>query len=154
MSRIGSWVSKCGIQFDRLTQVPDKIADFMGINRISIGRMVLITARKRNLGQGNCFYTCVSFCPPGGGGWLPSMHHKSHYQVGLHPGSLQTVGVCIQGGLYPGGVCIQGGLHPRGDAWDTMEYRRQQTYLVRILLECFLVFSFYFNMNINVLANS
>ena len=36
--------------------------------------------------------------PPGGGGWLPSMHHWSHDQ-----------GVCIQErkGVCIGGVCIQ-----------------------------------------------
>ena len=33
----------------------------------------LITARKRSLRR-LCFYTCLSFCPQGGGGCYPSMH--------------------------------------------------------------------------------
>ena len=61
----------------------------------------------------------------GGGGWLPSMHHRSPDSGGLHPGeftssgfNIQGVciqGVCIQGVCIRGevsaseGVCIQGG---------------------------------------------
>ena len=38
---------------------------------------VVITARKRSLGQGNVFTpTCLSTR----GGWLPSMHHRTHDQ--------------------------------------------------------------------------
>ena len=52
-----------------------------------------------------------------GWGWLPSMHHRKHYQ---HPdrGGLasQHTSQVTSFGLYPGreGVCIQGqrGLHP------------------------------------------
>ena len=44
-----------------------------------------ITARKRSLGQGNIFTSmCHSFCPHVGG-WLPSMHHRSHDWRCLHP---------------------------------------------------------------------
>ena len=57
--------------------------------------------------------------PPGGGGWLPSMHHWSHDQEVCIQ---EREGVCIGGGLHPdgwalhpgkgsasrGGVCIQG----------------------------------------------
>ena len=51
-------------------------------------------------GARQCFYVCLSFCPQGG--WLPSMHHRSHDQGGSASGG----GVCIQGG--------EGGLHPGG----------------------------------------
>ena len=52
------------------------------------------------------FYTCLSFCPPGGG---EAMHHRSHDQP---PG----------GGLYPGrgwadppaGTRKVGSMHPTG----------------------------------------
>ena len=45
----------------------------------------IITARKRSLEQGNVF-TPVCHSVHKGGGWLPSMHYRSHDQ-----------GVCIQG---------------------------------------------------------
>ena len=57
-----------------------------------------------------------------GGGWLPSMHHRSHEQGGLHP-----VGLCIhgEGRLHPGqlgrppspsptGTGKAGVMHPTG----------------------------------------
>ena len=55
------------------------------------GFIVIFTARKRSFGQGNIFTSVVIPSVNGGGGWLPSMHHRSHDQ-----------GVCIQG------VCIWG----------------------------------------------
>ena len=45
--------------------------------------LAIVTAHKRILGQGNIF---TGVCPRGGGRWLPSMHHRSHDQRGLHPG--------------------------------------------------------------------
>ena len=48
------------------------------------------------MGQGNVFIpVCHSTHGDGGGGWLPSMHHRSHDQgdQGLHP-----LEVCIHGG--------------------------------------------------------
>ena len=57
-------------------------------------------------------------------GWLPSMHHRSHDQGGLHPEGR----VCIHW------VCIQEGLHPRGSAssggyasWDTTGYGQRSS---------------------------
>ena len=51
-----------------------------------------------------------------GGGWLPSMHHRSHEQWGMHPEVVCIQGAfCLQGGSASGGVCHQGGgLPPRG----------------------------------------
>ena len=74
------------------------------------------------------------------GGWLPSMHHRSHGQGGLHPGggglptgpSASRVD-CIPGGPPPvrsasmgsvsSGVCLQWGLgRPHG---NTVRYSQQ-----------------------------
>ena len=76
---------------------------------------------------------CLSFCSQGV--WLPSMHRRSHDQhpvglasqhalqvtwsassgvsfpaciTGLHPGSLPTEGVCLQGVCLQRGLCIWG----------------------------------------------
>ena len=50
------------------------------------GLPLIFTSRKLSLGQGNVFIgVCHSFRPRGGGGWLPSMHHRSHDWWGLHP---------------------------------------------------------------------
>ena len=80
------------------------------------------------------------------GGWLPSMHHRSHDQgvcirQGLHLGGLHPgegglhpgEGVCIQGrgSASRGGVCIQGGSASRGvgqttpHSWNTTGYGQQ-----------------------------
>ena len=63
----------------------------------------IFTASKRSLRHGNIFTgVCLSI-----GGWLPSMHHRSHDQGVCIEGEgvcNQGVGACIQG--Y--GVCIQG----------------------------------------------
>ena len=63
------------------------------------------------------FYTCVSFCSRGWGGWLPC---RSHDQGESASGG----GLCLQEGLYPGRGLgrspsryyrIQaGGMHPTG----------------------------------------
>ena len=52
---------------------------------------------------------------PGGGEWLPSMHHRSHDQGVLHPGE-----VCIQEGLHP-----DGGRGVEQILSDTMVYGQQ-----------------------------
>ena len=68
------------------------------------------------------FYTCVSFCS-GGGGWLPSVHHRSHdHGVCIH-------GVCIQWGLHPGRVR----QIPLGILRDTVN---KCNAALHILLEC------------------
>ena len=103
----------------------------------------IVTARKRSLGQGNVFTgLCHSFCPwGGGGGWLPSIHHRSHDQGGLHLGGLPPWGICIQeGGLIPRGSASRGvGQTPLPQRhmrlWDMAN-----KWAVCILLECILVF--------------
>ena len=50
-----------------------------------------ITARKQSLGQGNVFTPVCLFT----GGWLPSIHHRSHCHGGLHSGGLH------RGGQHP-----------------------------------------------------
>ena len=69
----------------------------------------IFTARKRSFGHGNIFTSmCHSFCPQGGGGGgqLPSVHHRSHDWVGgLHPGR-----VCMRGSACGGrGSASRGG---------------------------------------------
>ena len=81
----------------------------------------IFTARKRSLGQGNVVTgVCLSTEE---GGWLPSMHHRSHDQgeEGLHPGGVglhpEDRGVCIQGVK---GVCMGGLLSrpPPPPSWN------------------------------------
>ena len=76
----------------------------------------IITARKRSLGQGNVFHRLLSFLLSTGmgGGWLSSMHHRSHDQEWVCIGG---EGVCMQGevcmwegGLHLGEVCMSGGI--------------------------------------------
>ena len=62
----------------------------------------MFTARKRSLVQGNVF---TGVCPQEGG-WLPSIHHRSHDQ-----------GRSALGGLHPGGL----GRPPR-DIWYSMGF--------------------------------
>ena len=81
---------------------------------------------------------CVSFYS--WGGWLPSMHHRSH-----------DWGICIQEGLHPGGLHpaggIRGSLHPAGGGGVQTSHIGRPGILqdmvnkraVRILLECILV---------------
>ena len=49
------------------------------------------TARKRSLGQGNIFIG-VGLSTGRRGGWLPSMHHRSHDQEGLPGGRSASSG--------------------------------------------------------------
>ena len=77
-----------------------------------------ITARKRSLGQGNVFTPVYHSVHRGG--WLPSMHHRSHDrgEEGQPPRGSPFRGVCIQGvgqTLPMGYYGIQaGGTHPTG----------------------------------------
>ena len=68
-----------------------------------------ITACKLSLGQG--FYTCLSFCSSGEGGWLPSMHHRSP-------------AVCLQGVSASRGLWFEGILHPGG--WAHLRTRTRK----------------------------
>ena len=52
----------------------------------------IFTAHERSLGQGNVF-TPVYHSVHGGGGWLPSMYHRSHDQGDLPPGESASEGV-------------------------------------------------------------
>ena len=69
-----------------------------------------ITARKRSLGQGNVFTPVYHSVHRGG--WLPSMHHRSHDrgEEGQPPRGSPFRGVCIQGGWADS---------PHGILWDT-----------------------------------
>ena len=75
---------------------------------------LIVTARKWRLGQGNVF---TGVCLSTEGGWLHSMHHRSHDQGG---GSASR-GVGLHGGLRPGGWANP---LPR-DTWDTTGYGQQ-----------------------------
>ena len=51
------------------------------------GNLIVITARKRSLGQGNVF-TPVCHSVHNCGGWLPTMHHRSHDRGSAFGGTL------------------------------------------------------------------
>ena len=101
-----------------------------------VGYALIVTARKRSLGQGNIF-TSVCHSVKGGGWWLPSMHHRSHDQGGSTSGGLHRGGLHPGGGLPPGRVC-RGVGRPSPEIYgilrDTVNKRA-----VCILLECILV---------------
>ena len=103
---------------------------FSVINKV--GNAGIVTARKRNFGQGNVFYTCLSFCP-WGVGWFPTMHHRGIciQGGGLHPwrGFASREGFASRGSAYE--LCLQGVGHT--SPWEL------EKWVVRILLECFLV---------------
>ena len=47
----------------------------------------VMTNIQTKFGVRSCFHRCLSVHrEAGGGGWLPSMHHRSHDQGGLPPG--------------------------------------------------------------------
>ena len=77
------------------------------------------------------FYTCVSFCPQGGEGWFPSMHHRSHdqgvcIQEDSHPGSMHQGGFASRSSAYRGSASGGGSVgHISQDTWDTMGYGQQ-----------------------------
>ena len=73
----------------------------------------IFTDRKQSLGHGNVFSPVCHSVHRGGGGWLPSMHYRSHDQ-------------------HPGGSARKGSPYRLG--WAELGKRA-----VRILLECFLV---------------
>ena len=97
-------------------------------------KRILITARKQNLRR-LCFYTCLSFCSQGG--WLPSMHQRSHDQRGSASRDL-PLGVCLQGVLHrggsasagsaPRGVCILGGVQTAQALRDMVNKRWYASY--------------------------
>ena len=100
--------------------------------------ITVITARKRSLGQGNVFYTCLSFCSQGrgcisqhameqgGGVYIPAcngarggVYPACNGQGGVYPSMQWAKGRCVsqnamrQGGVvWPGGVtgdvCVRG----------------------------------------------
>ena len=73
----------------------------------------LYTARKWSLRR-LCFYTCLSFCPWGGGG---VRGRGMCMAVGVHGGGGHGRGACMAGGVHGGGghgrgVCMGvGGMH-------------------------------------------
>ena len=72
---------------------------------------LLFNARKRSCGK--VMFLHLSVCTQGRG-WLPSMHHRSHDQGGLHP---DGEGSASRGGSasHPEMICIQrGGSASRG----------------------------------------
>ena len=113
----------CRAELNQQLQVVQGVADTNRTVQLDVCNVIwtvnvtlhqlIITSRKRGLGQGNIFRSvCQEFCPQGGC---------------LLPG-----GYLVWGGCLLGGVCSQGG------AW----WRPPQRLLlraVRILLECILV---------------
>ena len=98
--------------------------------------LVLITTRKRSLGQGNVFtpmcHSVHRVRSPSGGS---ESRRSASGGVVLYPGGStsrgsESGGVCIRGGgSVSRGVYIQGGLHPGGlsrlPPSDTMRYSQQ-----------------------------
>ena len=94
-----------------------------------IPSLCIITARKRSLGQGNIFYTCLSFCSQGGyllpgGGEVPVLGDACS-QWGLLWGGVPAPGkggACSRRGgclvethhPYPRTATAAGGTHPTG----------------------------------------
>ena len=77
----------------------------------------------------------ILFTGAGWGGWLHSMHHRSHDRgFCIQEGSIYGGMVRIQGSLHEGGVCIGVGGCADPLPWYTVNKR-----VVRILLECILV---------------
>ena len=54
---------------------------------------------------GKVIFSQVFVCVWGGDVWLPSIHHRSHDQEGLHPGGGSAA---KGGGLHPGGYACKG----------------------------------------------
>ena len=95
---------------------------------------VIITARKRSLGQGNVFTrVCHSVHREG---LASQRHHRSHDQGGLHLGGGSASRVELDRppplGLHMGGWADPPKIH--GILWDMVN-----KWAVCILLECFLV---------------
>ena len=72
---------------------------------------------------GKVMFSQASVIPSARKGWLPSIHHRSHDQGGLHPGG---------GGMPPGGSASRGSASrgvgqtlPTRDTWDTTGYGQQ-----------------------------
>ena len=95
---------------------------------LKLNRLLIVTARKRSLGQGNVFtQVCVSFCSQGVGFPACITGHM-------------TIGVRIQGvSASRDGVCIRGLADPPTQILrDTVNERA-----VRILLECVLLYNLF-----------
>ena len=82
--------------------------------------LIMITARKRSLGQGNIFTSvCHSFCP---GGWWACVEEGCAWRGHVWQGGMYGKGACVAGGgACRQGVCIaevsvdgRGGMHGRG----------------------------------------
>ena len=60
------------------------------------------------------------------GGWLPSMHHRSHDQgVCIQAGGSASREALLGTGLLPEGVCILGAGVEQTPPWDTTQYGPQ-----------------------------
>ena len=101
-------------------------------NPVSTPAYIIITTRKQSLRR-LCFYTCLSFCPQGGGcAWwgggicmaLGVMCGGGHaWQEGVQGRGCVWQGACMTGGMHGRGyawqgVCIAGGMHGGGCAWQ------------------------------------
>ena len=92
---------------------------------------LVITARKRSLGQGNIFTSvCHSFCPgggclhPGGSASQRGLHPEgSAFRGRLHPGESTSRGSTSRAGSSSREVCIQGGSPSRGGGWLAPSHR-------------------------------
>ena len=104
--------------------------------------MLIFTARKRSLGQGNVLSSvCQGFCPQGGGvhGRGACVAGGHAWQGGMHGGGGHVwQGACMAGGMRGRGhdawlgegdvhgrgghvwqeACMVGGVHGRGHAWQ------------------------------------
>ena len=101
----------------RPASVPVQLPTIIIINNIII---IVITAIKRSLGQGNVFRSiCQSFCQQGG----------------------LSLGICLQLGSTSREVCLQAVLRPGGSAsrWVGQTPPQSKRQAVHIILECFLV---------------
>ena len=92
------------------------------------------TAHKQSCGKVMFLHPCVILFT--GGGWLLSMHRRSHDQ--------HCWGVCLQGGLPIGegsasrGVCLHGGLHSGGLGRPPTGTRKACSMHPSGMLSCFL----------------
>ena len=112
--------------FLRMNNLISKLGDIFQIKDKNLPYEIQFFYRPQTkLREGNVLH--LSVCSSGG--WLPSMHHRSHDQDGLHRGG--GVGQ-IPLGLPTGEGIGQTPPEIYGILWDTVNKRA-----VRILLECF-----------------
>ena len=108
------------------------------ISWLSLNSMNPLPPANEIWGQGNVFTHVCHSVHRGGGGWLPSMHHRSH-NLGVY---IQGWGSASRGrGYVSGGEggCIQGWGFVSGGGWTDPPPAELGKRAVRILLECFLV---------------